>query len=138
MNLERGGALSFVGWLLVGAVVTFFGLSMLGVGLPVLLVAAGFAAWWSWRSALPGLLVGASLPLAWVAAKNRGGPGFVEYTTATGGGGHELLDPRPWLAVGVGLLAVAALLLLAGALVRRSRDAGRRRLHESGRAGVGA
>lgn len=132
MSLERGGLVTFCGWLLTGAVISFFGLSMPAVGLPVLLVAAAIATWWSWRTALPGLLVGVSLPLLRVAWNNRGGPGYVEFTTDTGGGGYELLDPVPWLLVGLGLLAVAGLLLVAGLLARRSWYA-RRRVSAPGR-----
>lgn len=122
MSLERGGFVSFCCALLAGAVITFFGLSMPAVGLPVLLLAAGVATWWSWRTALPGLLAGVSLPLLWVASKNRGGPGWVTHQDARGGGGSELLDPVPWLLAGVGLLILSGALLLLARRRRSRRD----------------
>lgn len=123
MTLERGGFVSFCGSLLAGAVITFFGLSMSAVGLPVLLLAAAVATWWSWRTALPGLLVGSGLPLLWVASNNLGGPGWVTYETADGvRGGGELLDPTPWLLAGLGLVAAAAILLALGRWTRRTRS----------------
>lgn len=115
---DRTGPAGFGPWLLGGAVFTFLGLSLpsaLFIGLPV---AALVAAALSWRSWLPGLFTGVSLPLFWVAWRHRGGPGWVSFETATGGGGYELLDPTPWLLAAGGFLVAAVALLLLGRLSR--------------------
>lgn len=114
MSTPRTGPTGFWSWLVGGAVFTFLGLSLpsaLVVGFPL---AAVVAAVLSWRSWLPGYLLGTSLPLLWVAWMNRLGPGWVTYETDTGGGGSELLDPLPWLLVGAGLALVAGALLALG------------------------
>lgn len=118
---DRTGPAGFVLWLLGGAVFTFLGVSLpsaLVIGLSVAVFAAAALSWRSW---LPGLLIGVSLPLLWVAWLHRRGPGWETWETPTGGGGQELLDPRPWLLVGGGLLAAAAVLLTLGRLVGRRR-----------------
>ena len=108
---SRAGGTRFGVWLLVGAIVAFFGLSMPTLGLVAVLVAGVVAGWRSRRQGLPGLLVGAALPLFWVAWLNRDGPGFVTFRTPTGQGGRELLDPLPWLVAGLLLLGAAGALL---------------------------
>ncbi|AXH96470.1 hypothetical protein [Ornithinimicrobium avium] len=120
MSTPRTGPAGFWWWLVGGAVLTFLGLSLpsaLLVGFPL---AAVVAAVLSWRSWLPGYLLGTSLPLLWVAWENRGGPGFVTFRTDAGGGGHELLDPVPWLLVGLALVLLAAVLLTLGRWRRTS------------------
>lgn len=116
-----GGLVSLLGWLLTGAVVAFFGLSLPSVGLAVLAIAvvAAAAARWDW--ALPWLLIGATLPLLWVAWKNRGGPGEACVTSAASAGCRELLDPLPWLLVGLGLAGLGVVVLLVGRARRRAR-----------------
>lgn len=113
---DRTGPTGFVLWLLGGAAFTFLGLSLpsaLFIGLPVAVLVAAVLSWRSW---LPGLLTGVSLPLFFVAWRHRGGPGWVRYQTATGGGSSELLDPVPWLLVALGLLLAAGVLLMVGRL----------------------
>lgn len=120
MSTPRTGPAGFWLWLAGGAVFTFLGLSFpsaLFIGFPLLAVVATVLSWRCW---LPGYLLGTSLPLLWVAWKNRGGPGFVTFETDTGGGGYELLDPLPWLLVGLGLVAAAVVLLVMGRLVGRA------------------
>lgn len=112
MTTPRTGPAGFWLWLVGGAVFTFLGLSLpsaLLIGFPL---AAVVAAVLSWRSWLPAYLLGTSLPLLWVGWKNRGGPGFVTYQTDSGGGGHELLDPVPWLLVAGALVLLATALLV--------------------------
>lgn len=60
-------------WLVAGSVIAFFGMSLMTVGLPVLAIAIVAAALRNWKWDLPGLLAGVSLPVLWVAWKNRGG-----------------------------------------------------------------
>lgn len=120
MSTPRTGAAGFWLWLVGGAVFTFLGLSLpsaLFIGFPIAVVVAAVLSWRSW---LPGYLLGTALPLLWVAWKNRGGPGSVTYRTDTGGGGYELLDPVPWLLVGLGLLALSGVFLAVGRVRRRS------------------
>ena len=57
------------------------------------------------RSAL-GILVGIGLLALYVAYVQRKGPGTVSWHTATASGSNEYLDPRPWLAAGIVLVAV--------------------------------
>lgn len=122
MSTPRTGPGGFWAWLVGGAALTFLGLSLpsaLVIGFPL---AALLAAALSWRRWLPGYLLGSSLPLLWVAWTNRDGREFVTDGSGTGGGGHELLDPLPWLLVGLGLLALSALLLLLDRWRSRRRE----------------
>ena len=57
------------------------------------------------RSAL-GILAGVGLLALSVAYVQRKGPGTVSWHTATASGSNEYLDPRPWLAAGIVLVAV--------------------------------
>ena len=57
------------------------------------------------RSAL-GILVGVGLLALSVAYVQRKGPGTVSWHTATASGSDQYLDPRPWLAAGILLVAV--------------------------------
>lgn len=118
---DRSGPAGFVLWLLGGAVFTFLGLSLPSALFIGLLLAVVFAAVLSWRSWLPGLLTGVSLPLLWVAWRHRSGPGWEAWWTPTGGGSQELLDPLPWLLVGAGLLVTAVGLVSVGFFARRRR-----------------
>jgi len=61
------------------------------------------------RRSLFGLLAGAGLLCLYVAYVQRDGPGTTCWHTATAAGCDQHLDPIPWLAVGV-LLVAAALL----------------------------
>ena len=57
------------------------------------------------RSAL-GILVGIGLLALYVAYVQRKGPGTVSWHTATASSSDQYLDPRPWLAAGILLVAV--------------------------------
>lgn len=115
---RTGGMWSLLAWLIAGSVITFFGLSLMTVGLPALAIAIAAAALRNWKWDLPWLLAGATLPLLWVAWRNRGGPGDDCITTPSVSGCGELLDPMPWLLSGVVLLSAAAGILAYGRLRR--------------------
>jgi hypothetical protein len=51
------------------------------------------------------LLTGAGLLLVYVAWLQRDGPGTTCWQTATSSGCDQHLNPLPWLAVGVALVA---------------------------------
>ena len=70
------------------------------------------------RSAF-GVLVGVGLLFLYVAYVQRQGPGTVYWRTATASGSEQYLDPRPWFAAGVLLVAVGV-----GAFVWRRRGVG--------------
>ncbi|GAA1185020.1 hypothetical protein GCM10009584_28860 [Ornithinimicrobium humiphilum] len=112
------GMRSLLVWLAAGSVITFYGLSVMTVGLPVLAIAIVAAALANWKWDLPWLLAGVSLPLLWVASRNRGGPGERCVTTPTMSGCGELLDPVPWLLSAVALLTAAAGFLAYGRIRR--------------------
>ena len=57
------------------------------------------------RSAL-GILAGIGLLALYVAYVQRKGPGTVSWHTATASSSDQYLDPRPWLAAGILLVAV--------------------------------
>ena len=100
----------FLAWAAVG-VGLGLGVSALGVfAVPVALLAAValVVSHHAGRAAL-GALVGVGLLLLYVAYVQRKGPGTVSWHTATASGSDQYLDPRPWLAAGV--------LLVAGGLV---------------------
>jgi hypothetical protein len=98
----------FCGWLAVGAVGSLSLLTMLTIGLYLLLVTivpAGLLATRRGSSAgLPGVISGLGVPLLYVAFLNRGGPGTVCTTTATGQSCVDEYNPWFWLAAGVALL----------------------------------
>ncbi|MGI5133995.1 MULTISPECIES: hypothetical protein [unclassified Streptomyces] len=98
----------FCGWLAVGAVGSLSLLTLLTIGLYLLLVtivAAGLLASRRGSSAgLPGVISGLGVPLLYVAFLNRGGPGTVCTTTATGQSCVDEYNPWFWLAAGVALL----------------------------------
>lgn len=118
-------------WLLGGAMVGYgvmalpsIGLLVLPVAVIVLVVAGAVTA----GEGGPLVLVGASLPLLWIAIENRGGPGQECWSSGSSGGCRELFDPWAFaipalvlLALGVGLLVLAR---VRGARVRgvRVRD----------------
>lgn len=116
------GIFSVVPWLLVGAVIVIFGLSLPSVGLLVLAMAVFGAVVLSWGWGLPWLLVGAAMPVLWVAWKNRGGPGERCFETQNVSGCSELLDPLPWLVVGLVILTASAGIYLIGVRHTRSKD----------------
>lgn len=119
------GMLSLFAWLVAGGVITFFGLSLPTVGLAVLAIAIVAAALTNWNWALPWLLVGTTLPVLWIAWKNRGGPGEDCFVTPSMSGCRELLDPLPWFASGLVLLALSAGMLLLGLKRAQERERAR-------------
>ena len=111
----------FLAWLLVGALEAAGLFSILSIG-PVLLLlgGAGGAVLVLRRRTGPelsGVIAGLGLPLLYVAFLNRGGPGLI--CTTTSGGSHctEQWSPWGWAAIGVLLLAAGVLIF-----VRRSRS----------------
>ncbi|GGJ61472.1 hypothetical protein [Streptomyces brasiliensis] len=98
----------FCAWLTVGAVGSLSLLTVLTVGLyllPVAVLAAGLLASRRGSSAgLSGGISGLGLPLLYVAFLNRGGPGTVCTTTATGQSCTDEYNPWLWLTAGIALL----------------------------------
>lgn len=108
-------------WLLAGAMVSYgvmalpsIGLLVLPVAIVVLLVAGAVTQ----GEGGPLLLVGAAVPLLWIAGKNWGGPGDRCWQTPSGGGCEELFDPWAFAIPGVVLLTLAAGLVVMGRLRR--------------------
>jgi len=104
----------FAAWLLVGGLYAFSLLSMLTIGLFILplpvLATVLLSRRSETRSGLPGLVAGIALPLFYVAALNRSGPGMI-CSSIDGGSGTmctEQTSPWPWLAAGVLFLTLGA------------------------------
>jgi hypothetical protein len=102
----------FFAWTAVGAGYAFGVLAVLSIGVfivaiavvaTVLLVRKPEA-----RAGTIGLASGLGFTLLWVAFLNRAGPGTVCESTATSQSCFEAWNPWPWLAIGVGLVAVGA------------------------------
>ena len=108
----------FVAWAGVGVGLAL-GISSLGLfAVPLALLAAlllilthhgGRATW--------GIVVGIGLLSLFVAYAQRKGPGTVYWHTASGSGADQYLDPRPWLAAGLLLVAIG----VSGFVARRRR-----------------
>jgi hypothetical protein len=100
----------FWAWAAVGVV------GALGLDIVFLLPVAGALAYVlsrfrASRDHSEGILVGAGLPFLYVAYLNRQGPGTRCYTDGHGGGGcDEYLNPWPWVAIGVVLIATGIVL----------------------------
>lgn len=110
-------------WLLSGSLVALGVLSLPSIGLFVLPAAIGvliLAGVLSGGRGGPLLLVGAALPLLWVAWLNRGGPGERCFTRGAVRGCGDLFDPWVFALPGLVLLVLGVGLLLAGR-ARRSR-----------------
>jgi hypothetical protein len=110
----------FFAWAAVGAGVAL-AVSALGVfAVPLALLAAAtlVVTHHSGRSAF-GIPAGMGLLSLYVAYVQRQGPGTVYWHTATSSGSAQYLDPRPWLAAGVLLVAAGV-----GGFVWRPRRAG--------------
>lgn len=112
-------------WLLGGVLLGFGIVSLPSIGLLVLPVAAlvilASAVWARPRDSSLAL-VGASLPFLYVAFRHRGGPGRRCGEGDGFGWCAELLDPRPWLVIGLAFLVLGAGLFLANqAWTRRRR-----------------
>jgi hypothetical protein len=84
------------------------GISALGIlAVPLaLLVTVLLVVWHHADSSALGILVGMGLLSLYVAFVQRKGPGTVYWRTATASGSDQYLDPRPWLAAGLLLVAV--------------------------------
>jgi hypothetical protein len=115
-RLRTGGL--FVGWAVAGAG-TALGLVSLGplALLPVVALILFLATRDGARGAAWGLLAGAGGLLLYIAYVQRDGPGTHCVTTPTSVSCGESLDPRPWLAAGLVLVAVS----LAGTVAARRR-----------------
>jgi hypothetical protein len=96
---------AFSVWILVGAAVGLGALVFPTLGLVLLtIVAVVLIARPSARRSSFGGFVGAALPLLFVAWQNRAGPGWTCSSTASSTTCGQLLDPAPWLLVGLTLL----------------------------------
>jgi hypothetical protein len=102
----------FAAWLLVGGLYALSLLSMLSIGLFILPIAVLATVLLCRHSealrGVPGLVAGIALPLFYVAALNRNGPGTI-CSAIDGGRGTmctDELSPWPWLAAGVMFLAL--------------------------------
>ncbi|MGC3952888.1 MAG: hypothetical protein QM804_01310 [Propionicimonas sp.] len=107
-------------WILVGTLVGYGVAGMLSIGIFLLaasavLFTAGIAIRPIDNRGVPGWLIGAALAPCLIAWQNRLGPG--ELCRPDGCG--ELLDPRPWAAVGI-VLSLSGIALTWYA-VRRGR-----------------
>jgi hypothetical protein len=111
------GCAGFWLWALVGAVFA------VGLDIPPVLLAAGGLGLLAGRAGggrgAWGFATGAGVPFLYVAYVNRQGPGTVCHAIGTGRyrGSEcgEVLDPWPWLVVGLVLIAVG----VVGYVVRR-------------------
>ena len=110
----------FFAWVAVG-VGAALSVSVLGIFAvpPALLVAALLIVFHHADRSAFGVLAGMGLLALYVAYVQRRGPGTVYWHTATASGSDQYLDPRPWLVVGVLLVAFGV-----GAFVWRRRVAG--------------
>ena len=103
-------------WCLAGAGLCLGVLSILTIGPFVLLVTLGLCAWLLWRVdfgwGMLGLLSGAALPLLYVAWLNRGGPGTVCTSTATGTSCSDQWSPWPFVVVAVVLVGAGLVAFL--------------------------
>jgi hypothetical protein len=112
MSRNARGGLAFLGWTAVGAGAVLGALTILTIGifvLPGTALLAGFLAWSGHRLRGrligPSLLTGAGIIPVCVSYLNRGGPGNVCTTSATGGSCTQEMSPWPWLAGGLLLVA---------------------------------
>lgn len=107
---------AFVGWCVAGAAGCFGVLSLLTVGPFVMLGTLFLCAWLLWRFnfgwSMGGLLVGAALPLLYVAWLNRDGPGEVCTRTATSESCGDEWSPWPFVVMAL-VLVVGGLLVFA-------------------------
>jgi hypothetical protein len=105
----------FGAWALAGAGLMTGLLGALTIGivvLPVTLVAVLLMLTRRPAGHLTGLVSGLGLPLLYVAYDNRGGPGTVCTSTATGGSCVQEFAPWAWAVPGLLLLATGAIIFL--------------------------
>ncbi len=121
-------------WAVVGAGGVLGLLTALTIGIFVLPATIALAAILVWRRQLrlagPGVLTGLGILPCYIAYLNRGGPGTICTTTATGGSCTQEWSPWPWLGVGLCLTVAGAV------LSRRKVTAGV--AHDDGLGGPGA
>ena len=107
---------SFLVWVLVGAVLSLATMTIGFLVLTVALVALiAMLKWGRNRKSSVGLISGVGLPLLYVAYLNRNGPGWV--CRAYGNGGQTCEDsgsPWPWLLIGTALVVAGVLLFERG------------------------
>jgi hypothetical protein len=111
----------FCAWALIGSAVVLGLISFVVVLVLAVIPLAGLAVWLalrpsSQRSAF-GLLAGAGGLFLFVAWVQRDGPGTTCWHTATSSGCEEHLNPLPWLAIGLVLVAAG---VVSQALLFRS------------------
>jgi hypothetical protein len=98
------------------------------IGIFVLPAALALGAALGWRGrrqqAWPGIVAGLGVPLLYVGYLNRGGPGIVCTSWASGGECTQETSPWPWVVAGL-LLAVAGAGLSMAAARRRPRTQAR-------------
>lgn len=102
-------------WLLGGAMASYGVMGLPSIGLlvlPVAVVVLVVAGAVTQGEGGPLLLVGAAVPLLWVAARNWGGPGERCWQTETGGGCQGLFDPWVFAIPGLALLVIGIGLLV--------------------------
>jgi hypothetical protein len=127
----------FFAWLIVGGLFSLSVITIASIGLfvlPAALVAMVVALRQpdSWRG-VPGLLAGLGVPAFFVAYLNRGGPasgGCIavnggELCAGTGGSGtpqtvSQLLNPWPWFAAAVFLIAIGIGIFVIASRSRRT------------------
>ena len=118
-------AVQFALWAAVGAGGVLGVLTAPTIGLFVLPLTVALAAVLVWRRRVrlagPGIVTGLGLLPCYIAYLNRGGPGVVCTTSATGGSCTQEWSPWPWLAVGAGFV-VAGAVLQVRASRRRQHD----------------
>ena len=113
-DMRWRSGLQFALWAAVGAGGVLGVLTAPTIGLFVLPVTVAVAATLAWRRQVglagPGILTGLGLLPCYVAYLNRGGPGTVCASTATGGTCTEEWSPWPWLGVGLCFVVAGAAL----------------------------
>jgi hypothetical protein len=113
------------GWAAVGAGTTLAALTVLTIGVFVLVPTAAVALVLARRAggrlAGPGLVLGAGLPLLYVGYLNRGGPGMVCTSTATGESCTQQMSPWPWVAAGLLLMGSGVAMSVLAHRSRRAR-----------------
>jgi hypothetical protein len=113
----KPGIWPFLAWGALGAGVVLAALTALSIGIFVLpLVIAALIVLLRWRGSrnitAVGLLTGAGLVPLYVSYLNRGGPGTVCSSTASGQACIDEWSPWPWLVAGVVLVLAGAVLFL--------------------------